>query len=139
MPDPPALPVLTADQEAALAALLAAPEPTYEPARPPPTHEPEWWRPPSGLRPRVPCSAHRTNGEPCRAWAIHGGRVCRTHGGAAPQVKAAAARRLAQAAILSRLYRMVPPPASPAGQAAFVLGGDAAQMAWADLVLGRDP
>jgi len=36
------------------------------------------------------CSARRTNGEPCRAFAIVGGTVCRTHGGAAPQVRHAA-------------------------------------------------
>lgn len=40
------------------------------------------------------CTAHRTNGTPCRAWAIRGGRVCVVHGGAASQVKAAAAERL---------------------------------------------
>lgn len=36
------------------------------------------------------CSARRTNGEPCRAFAIVGGTVCRAHGGAAPQVRRAA-------------------------------------------------
>lgn len=40
------------------------------------------------------CSAHRSNGEPCGAWAIRGGFVCRVHGGSAPQVKAAARARL---------------------------------------------
>ena len=30
----------------------------------------------------------------CNAYAIRGGTVCRMHGGAAPQVRAAAARRL---------------------------------------------
>jgi len=40
------------------------------------------------------CTAHRTNGEPCRSFATHGGTVCRVHGGSAPQVKAAAAERL---------------------------------------------
>lgn len=36
----------------------------------------------------------RTTGERCRRWAIAGGRVCPKHGGGAPQVKAAARRRL---------------------------------------------
>jgi len=36
------------------------------------------------------CSARRTNGEPCRAYAIVGGTVCRVHGGSAPQVRHAA-------------------------------------------------
>jgi hypothetical protein len=33
------------------------------------------------------CRARRTNGEPCKAYAITGGFVCRAHGGAAPQVR----------------------------------------------------
>jgi hypothetical protein len=49
---------------------------------------------PARLRLRVPCGATRTNGETCRAWAIHGGTVCATHGGRAPQVREAALRRL---------------------------------------------
>jgi len=49
---------------------------------------------PPRVRPRVRCTALRTNGRPCRAWAIHGGWVCWTHGGAAPQVRLAAQRRL---------------------------------------------
>jgi hypothetical protein len=42
------------------------------------------------------CTAKRTT--PCKAHAIHGGHVCRVHGGAAPQVVAAAKLRLALAA-----------------------------------------
>ena len=41
------------------------------------------------------CSAKKQNGQPCGQWAIRGGKVCRFHGGAAKQVKAAAARALA--------------------------------------------
>ena len=80
MTDPPALPRLTAEQEAAVAALLSSPAP---PRPPPPTHEPalrlpdpRLWTPPVRLRLRVRCTAHRSDGAPCRAWAIHGGRVC---------------------------------------------------------------
>lgn len=40
------------------------------------------------------CTAKNKRGEPCRRDAIRGGSVCRTHGGAAPQVKAAAEARL---------------------------------------------
>lgn len=40
------------------------------------------------------CSAHRTDGQPCGAWAMHGTTVCQKHGGRAPQVRAAARRRL---------------------------------------------
>lgn len=52
------------------------------------------------------CAAHRSNGEPCRAYAVRGATVCVTHGGASPQVRAAAARRQAEekAAKTMRLF-----------------------------------
>lgn len=40
------------------------------------------------------CTARRTNGEPCKCRPIAGATVCRAHGGAAPQVREAARRRL---------------------------------------------
>ena len=40
------------------------------------------------------CRATNRQGNPCRQPAIPGGTVCFYHGGAAPQVKAAAERRL---------------------------------------------
>lgn len=49
-------------------------------------------------RPMLKCSAKRRNGEACKAWAVAGMKVCRMHGGASPQAKAAAQRRLAEAA-----------------------------------------
>ena len=52
----------------------------------------------SKVLPAVQCTARKQNGEPCRAKAARGANVCRVHGGSAPQVKAAAKRRLAQAA-----------------------------------------
>lgn len=45
-------------------------------------------------RPSLRCSAHRTDGAPCAAYAMHGTTVCAAHGGRAPQVRAAAQRRL---------------------------------------------
>jgi len=44
--------------------------------------------------PAQKCTAHRSDGEPCRAYAIAGGRVCVYHGGKAKQVREAARRRL---------------------------------------------
>ena len=42
------------------------------------------------------CTAHTTSGRPCRNPPIKGTTVCRVHGGSAPQVRKAAARRAAQ-------------------------------------------
>lgn len=40
------------------------------------------------------CAAHARSGRQCRQPAIPGGTVCHYHGGSAPQVRAAAARRI---------------------------------------------
>lgn len=40
------------------------------------------------------CTAHRTDGEPCRKVRMRGQTVCASHGGSAPQNRAAAQRRL---------------------------------------------
>lgn len=45
------------------------------------------------------CHARRTDGEPCNAFAIIGGDICRVHGGASPKVKFRALYRAAEAAI----------------------------------------
>ena len=47
-------------------------------------------------RQALKCAGHRTNGDPCKAYAINGGKVCAAHGGRAPQVKAAAALNVAE-------------------------------------------
>lgn len=53
---------------------------------------------PKGLGPPQKCTARtKSTGKQCGQWAIQGGTVCRTHGGMAPQVKAAANRRRAEA------------------------------------------
>lgn len=45
------------------------------------------------IRPR--CTAHSSRtGQPCKQYPIAGATVCRTHGGAAPQVQAKAEERL---------------------------------------------
>jgi len=51
------------------------------------------------------CTAHRTNGEPCRAKAIRGGKVCVVHGGRAPQVLRRAEERI-QAMVAPALDRV---------------------------------
>lgn len=52
------------------------------------------------------CHAYRSSdGEPCQAQAIKGGTVCVKHGGRAPQVRAAANRRLAAAKLENRTER----------------------------------
>ncbi|PLA47639.1 hypothetical protein [Micrococcus luteus] len=50
------------------------------------------------MKPRR-CKAHTTAGNPCRRAPILGGEVCPSHGGRAPQVKAAAERRHAAQAL----------------------------------------
>jgi hypothetical protein len=57
------------------------------------------------IRPAVPCHARKKSGEPCRAFAIVGGLVCRAHGGAAPQVREAARKRLILTRALAGLAR----------------------------------
>ena len=43
------------------------------------------------------CTAHRSDGQPCKTQPIRGGTVCRVHGGSARQVREAAHRRLLEA------------------------------------------
>lgn len=49
------------------------------------------------MNPIYRCGAKRRNGEPCTQVKMKGGARCRMHGGQTPQVKRAAAARLAQA------------------------------------------
>lgn len=61
------------------------------------------------------CVAIKTNGERCKAAPIHGARVCRVHGGAAPQVKKRAAERLMAAAdsLMAELLKIAHNPKEP--------------------------
>ena len=55
------------------------------------------------------CRARHRDGGRCKNWAIRGGTVCRYHGGSAPQVRAAAAERLAALVhpAITRLSRLM--------------------------------
>jgi len=55
----------------------------------------------------VRCTAHRSNGRPCRAWSITGGYVCRTHGGAIRRVREAAQRRWEHELIFREIEREI--------------------------------
>jgi len=46
----------------------------------------------------IRCTATKRNGDQCGSWAVNGMKVCRMHGGASPQAKKAAARRLQEQA-----------------------------------------
>ena len=49
----------------------------------------------TGTHGRQKCTAKSgRTGAPCQKWPIRGGSVCGTHGGGAPQVRAAAEKRL---------------------------------------------
>jgi hypothetical protein len=75
------------------AALLTPADPT--PALPLPTDKPPKVISPPATSPRAKCTAHSSRtGEPCKQWPVKGATVCKWHGGGAPQVRAAAERRL---------------------------------------------
>jgi hypothetical protein len=68
------------------------------------------------------CAA-RTSRGPCKKHPIRGAAVCRWHGGAAPQVKAAAARRVAAHEALAALARRgVTPVGNPLAALAELAG-----------------
>jgi hypothetical protein len=49
---------------------------------------------------RAKCTSHKKDGTRCGRWPTRGAKVCRSHGAGAPQVKRAAARRVASAEAL---------------------------------------
>lgn len=75
------------------------------------------------------------SGLPCAAWAVRGATVCVAHGGAAPQVRAAAAAREAESrgrAVLARLN--LPPVDDPLTELAKIA---AEAVAWKDAMAGK--
>lgn len=74
-----------------------------------------------GVDPSKPkCRGHKAGGEPCGNYPLNGAVVCRYHGGSAPQVREAAARRVAAAEAVAEL-RMLGTPVQDADPALLVL------------------
>lgn len=63
----------------------------------------------SGIPKAPKCHAHRTDGQPCGAYAIYGGTVCSAHGGRAKHVQAKARLRLEEIVMpaIAELRRLV--------------------------------
>lgn len=83
------------------------------------------------------CTGRRSNGERCGAWAVRGTTVCVAHGGAAPQVRAKAAARLAEEKATRELGRLaaVAGPAEPVSDPLTALSQLAGQvLRWKDLL-----
>lgn len=79
------------------------------------------------------CTATRSDGEHCKAWAIKGASVCRVHGGSAPQVKAAAAVRVVEqkaVAVIRKHFDARTPVTDPLAAIAEVAGEMVAVKDW---------
>lgn len=70
------------------------------------------------------CKGRKSDGSPCRAYAMEGAMVCASHGGRAPQVRAAAAERLLQEQAAKELAKFsgAPPVDDPLSALAHYLG-----------------
>jgi hypothetical protein len=86
------------------------------------------------------CKARsKRSGKRCRAWAIKGGKVCVSHGGAAGQVRAKADERLAQAAASQAVARYgLPREVDPHSALLEELWRTNGYVAWLELELGQD-
>lgn len=85
------------------------------------------------------CTASTSAGRPCRRPPIAGGTVCATHGGSAPQVKAAAARRLQLAAAARELAVLGEPIAiDPAAALLSLVHHKAGEVAWLRAMVQTD-
>ncbi len=89
------------------------------------------------------CHAHTTAGRPCRRPPVRGATVCPSHGGAAPQVRTAAARRRERgraAAEWSRAYGAFVVDVDPAGAVLDQISWTAGHVAWLrERVQATDP
>jgi len=75
------------------------------------------------------CGARRRDGQPCASQPMRGSTRCRMHGGAAPQVRAAAGRRLA-AAEWARSFGEPAPDADPTETVLSEIRWAAGHVAW---------
>lgn len=83
--------------------------------------------------PQGRCTA-RTKRGPCRAYPVRGTTVCVTHGGAAPQVKRAAARRVIEAELHELFGKAVPESAPVDNPLAAYAEFAGRVMAWLELM-----
>ena len=90
--------------------------------------------PPEAPSPRAICGAKTRSGKPCRQYPVQGATRCRMHGGLAPQVQAAARRRVLETRIAGELQRRGWAPITDPVQAYADLAGEA----WAFKELLRD-
>jgi hypothetical protein len=74
-------------------------------------------------------------GQPCGKWALKGATVCRTHGGGAPQVQAAAKARLVEKDITQALGKLDVRPVHDPLTALAELAGEIT--AWKELAADR--
>jgi hypothetical protein len=56
------------------------------------------------------CKAHRTNGQPCKAFAMRGQMVCRKHGGKTPLGLQAGEQRIAEQQAAAEIARITDAP-----------------------------
>lgn len=94
------------------------------------------YRPPP---PDRQCTAQsKQAGRRCAKWAVPGLKVCRMHGGAAPQARAAAARNVAQAAALAAVATYgLPAEVDPLDALLGELHRTAGHVAWLNAEVAR--
>jgi hypothetical protein len=86
-------------------------------------------------KPKRRCIRPKSDGSPCRKAPIKGSTVCASHGGAAPQVRAAASRRVAEDEIRQGLARL---DVEPVGDPFTELSKLAGQVvAWKDALAAK--